>query len=138
MQRIGAALAIAALVSGCATGLDSPNRFVGKPVAEVVKTMPKYGRYDLTDKKGRPYYRWNFDAVEKVSVQRSHVNSYGINTGLSFGNELRQQRCSVTAYYDPVTLITTDFIVRRAGGGKCNKMNSYLDGRAFQPTDFPG
>lgn len=138
MQRITMALAIATLVSGCATGLDSPSRFVGKPVSEVIKTMPKYGRYDLTDNKGRPFYRWNFDAVEQVSVQRSHVNSQGINTGLSFGNELRQQRCSVTAYYDPVTLITTDFIVKRAGGGKCRRMGSYLDGSAFKPTDFPG
>lgn len=134
--------ALATLLSGCATNYDSPRRFVGKPVANVVETMPKYGHIDLVDDDGNPYYRWVFDAVEEVSVQYSHasynIDRPGMSTGLSFANELRQQRCSVTAYYDRVTMITTDFKVRRSGGGKCNRMNTYLDGRAFQPTDFPG
>lgn len=142
MQRILLSLAITVLATGCATNYDSPRRFVGKPIANVIETMPKYGRLDLIDDKGRTFYRWNFDAVEKVSVQYSHasynVDRPGMSTGLSFGNELRQQRCSVIAYYDPITLITTDFKVRRSGGGKCQRMGMYLDGSAFKPTNFPG
>jgi hypothetical protein len=142
MIRVWAVVAIAGLVSGCATRYDSPSRFVGKPVSDVIQTMPKYGGMDLVDDKGRHFYRWNFDAVEKVSIQESYAyyntDRPGMTTGLSFRDEMRQQRCSVTAYYDPVTRITTDFKVRRSGGAKCHRMSSYLDGSAFKPTNFPG
>lgn len=134
---------MAASLSACASsGSKYSGRFVGKPVEEVMATMPRYGAVPERDAKGRAFYRWNFDAMETVSVQYSHVgytaSGAAVSGGLSFGNEDRRMRCHVTAYYDPATRITTKFDVYRSGGARCARMESYLDGSAFLPTDFPG
>lgn len=133
---------LAASLSACASSSKYSGRFVGKPVEEVMASMPRYGGIEGRDNSGRPFYRWNFDAVETVSVQYSHVgytaSGAAVSGGLSFGNEDRQRRCNVTAYYDPASRITTKFDVYRTPGARCARMESYLDGSAFLPTDFPG
>lgn len=133
---------IAASLSACASGTGHSDRFVGKPVDKVIATMPKYGALQGVDDRGQAFYRWNFDTEETVSVQYSHaaytVSGAQVSGGLSYGNELRQRRCNVTAYYDPATRLTTRFDVYRTKGATCARMESYLDGSAFLPTDFPG
>lgn len=129
-------------LSACATDAKYSKRFVGAPIETVKATMPRLGTIEGVDKKGRAYYRWNFDTEETVSVQYSHpaqtVSGALVSGGLSFGNELRYRRCNVTAYYDRPTRLTTQFDVYRSGGATCARMESYLDGSAFLPTDFPG
>lgn len=145
MRLVKAAIVMSimtAAIAGCATNYDSPKRFVGQPISTVMATMPKYGGYQETDRRGRPYYRWNFTETETVSVQYSTTKQIpggpNVGGGLAFGNEERLRHCSIRAYYDPATMITTDFKVERPGGAKCARMTSYLDGSAFLPTDFPG
>lgn len=133
---------MAASLSACAASSKYSGRFVGKPVDEVIATMPRLGAVQGRDAAGRAYYRWNFDAVETVSVQYSHVgytaSGAAVSGGLSFGHEDRAMRCNVTASYDPASRITSKFDVYRSNGAKCARMESYLDGSAFLPTDFPG
>lgn len=129
-------------LSACASSSKYASRFVGQPVEAVIATMPRYGAEQAVDAKGRDFYRWTFDTEEVVSVQYSHAartpSGAIVSGGLSYGNELRYRRCNVTAYYDPETRITTRFDVNRTQGAKCARMESYLDGSAFLPTDFPG
>lgn len=129
-------------LAGCTANQALQQRFVGQPIANVAATMPKYGGQQGTDNRGRPYYRWDFTETETVSVQYSTTRQVPggpiVSGGLAFGNEERVRHCSVTAYYDPTNMLTTDFKVKRPKGAKCRRMGSYLDGSAFLPTNFPG
>ncbi len=130
-------------LAGCATNYDSPRRFVGHPVSDVIATMPRYGIDQGTDDKGRPYFQWKFTETETITISYGTTRQIPgggpiVSGGLAFRDEQRVRHCSVTAYYDPASMITTEFKVKRPRNAKCRRMGSYLNGSAFLPTDFPG